>query len=518
MPHDLDRILEVTALAPKAWREAVGIDAPPYPFWWFLHTRIGHLVREAGGPPLEVDARRPPHEKLDPDLPGFGGASRLLFPVYRRFRALRHRGPRGAAAPGSVLVMLPHRGWPKDHLPENNLHLGPVVRALGARGERMAFAWSTPHAAGVPGGVGWLGGYWDRAAGQAFREAEAVLRRRFADAAAPADLGFDVPEPKAAWFLRRLRTMVPTMAIHAGHLVAAARMLNAVQPRTVLLTMEGEPAMRALVASASALDIPTVAVQNCWISPTSTGYLFASPRRARDARVSVAMPDRFAAWGEWFGDLLTTRGAWGDRVEVTGAPRYDALLWMDRGEARRELRRRAGWGEEERVVLWMTQTHGIPPEETQRNIEAMARLLPAGGFRLAVKLHPVEPPEHPYGPLQALGAHVLESKDAVAAMAGADVVLVRHSTTAIEASLLRVPIVLLDLTRDKDVHVFARLGLGRPARDEAGLLAEIERAFAAEPGSPLRDPARARPFSDNADGGATARVIALVDAVREAHP
>lgn len=501
MPHDLGRILEWSLYAPPAWQTATGGDTSPYPFWWYLDIAAGRVLAEAD--------RGPPHG--DDTSSTASATGRLPRPVPARLRGLLGVVPPRHVATADVLVFLPDKGWPttEPFRRVDNHYLGSLIQRLQESGERVTTAMSVfcapgaggplrALARGLPGSGGhvWLERFWDqqatRAAGQARRHFDRLLSR----VRDVRELGFDsVAGPE---LLSWLRASIPSLAFHAGLMVAAANLLEATQPQVVVMAFEGRGDMRAITASAHAMDVPVVALQNGHIAPYSRGYLFAPKHPRLAAHVGQALPDVFAAFGPRYRGLLVDRGPWpSQRVAVTGCPAHDRLPPPPSMDARP-------------ILLWTTQAHAFCREENaaMRDILAAAldRLPP---IDVVVKPHPRERPGDQVPLPTRSGARVLDAGTAFPdALRSAVAVVTRTSVTAVEAAATGRPVALLGRPGEADAQGFG--GIGMEVADAADLEAFLQRHVVERRSPPVEWSVEAQRFTGPLDGRATARVATLV--------
>ena len=289
--------------------------------------------------------------------------------------------------------------------------------------------------------------------------------------------------------------------------------IRASRPAAACLYAESSGWGRAALAACCAEGVPTVAVQHGILYP---GYY--SYRHEAD-EVHCPLPDRTAVFGEAARRLLMAMGRYpGERLVVTGSPKFDELLLSARGRDRAALRARLGVAEGESLLVVASRHRAI--RETHQSIgstfPALLRAVETlPGVRCLVKPHPAEPADPYEADLRAAGAartRILPSgANLVELLQAADALVTVESLSAVEALVLDRPVVVLNMPTNLRELVESGAALGvlggedpKPAL-RAVLFDEATRTRLAE--------ARKRYLSEVAhgvDGQATARIVELV--------
>lgn len=215
-----------------------------------------------------------------------------------------------------------------------------------------------------------------------------------------------------------------------------SRLFADVQPRVLALTDAYD--QHAPVAAARARGMPVVEFQHGVIHRDHPGYIWEADTRRYFDRLPV--PTDIATYGDFWSDLLVSRGFWQpEMVHAIGSVRMD---WL-----RRESGTAAAGGSPLNIVYTTqhpTRAHAL------RWLPELVGLLRRGGmdFRLTIKVHRMETPAiAEYRALERLGDHIrvlsAYEGDTLALIADADVHVSGWSTCHYEAVGLRTPTIVL---------------------------------------------------------------------------
>jgi len=275
------------------------------------------------------------------------------------------------------------------------------------------------------------------------------------------------------------RAFRETLPVCVGYLAGAASILDAVRPEAVVVTYETGPRQRALTIEAARRSIPTIGLMHGMIYDTHYDYMhegvttdpFGCP-------ASFTVPLVTCVWGEFWRDVLTRSGSYpSEAVVVTGNPRMNDVLALSRRFGRSEMRDRLDLPPGGRVVLLLTAN--------QRAGEFLSACLEA--LNEHSDCVPLVKP-HPSDDIQLIatklresgyGEESLQTDNLADAILAADLVVSQPSTAALEAMLLRRPLVLVNLDRTAGfAEPVGRTGLARYAETPEELAREIAAALA----------------------------------------
>jgi UDP-N-acetylglucosamine 2-epimerase len=262
--------------------------------------------------------------------------------------------------------------------------------------------------------------------------------------------------------------------------LVATRMLRHLRPDTVLLQNEYGDWQKSLVLAASSLGIPTLALQHGIIYAEHPGYSHDPFEFAKDSPYSNrTIPDKLAVYGEFTKDVLCMQCHYPeDMIELTGQPRYDSLLKVIDGFNKSDFLTSRGVPPSDRVLLLITQGREVSLHFLESVLEAVSRM---PNISVLVKPHPGD---------RAFGWHrevanrydlncvILGPKsDTAQALAASDAVATVTSTTAVEAMILRKPVVIVNLTGAKDPIPYVERGAALVARSHSEIAGVISQAM-----------------------------------------
>lgn len=289
--------------------------------------------------------------------------------------------------------------------------------------------------------------------------------------------------------------------------------LLATRPAVVCLYAESSGWGRAAIAACRAANVPTVAIQHGILYPKYYSY-----RHGAD-EAECPRPDRTAIFGESARKILVELGHYPpESLVVTGSSKFDDLIAAAARWDRGQIRRRLDVADGERLLIVASRHRSI--RDTHASIgadfPALVRAVDAlPGVKALIKPHPAEPEDAYAADLRAAGAtrvRVLPpGADLMELLHAADGLVTVESLAAVEALVLRRPVLVLSMPTHLRELVDAGAALGVPAGED--------------PTSALRDmlfdeavrarleQARAlylRYVAQGVDGGATARIVGLL--------
>jgi hypothetical protein len=179
--------------------------------------------------------------------------------------------------------------------------------------------------------------------------------------------------------------------------------------------------------------------------------------RALIFRDSRMQPDYFLCSGSESAEIKDKASA-ARKVVITGQPRYDILFNMQVLYSRKDFKERYGIKQEQKIVLWATQTHGFSHEENCDNLQAVFEAFQGlEDVTLIIKQHPAETEDHTALIKDFLDHNdvnsILTAKDSdtYEQLFACDLMITRHSTTALEAVALGKPVIILNLSKESDI-------------------------------------------------------------------
>ncbi len=261
-------------------------------------------------------------------------------------------------------------------------------------------------------------------------------------------------------------------------LLLAEKILSGVRPNLVFLSCEYGVFHRTLTYVTKKNCIPVVALQHGVITPAHPGYIL------KDRRFAALLPDLTCVYGRHYRDILVKQSIYTDEmVAVTGSPRYDFLHSAVERYSREDVLKRFEIPESNKLILWTTQTHGLSMVENKANLSCIFRAMSElNRITLVIKQHPGETKKDTmlikeYIQRYHLDNVVLAAKDSdtYELIFACDLMITRHSTTALEAIALDKPVIVLNLTKEPDPVDYADEGVALGVRRAQDLKSAIEK-------------------------------------------
>jgi len=281
-----------------------------------------------------------------------------------------------------------------------------------------------------------------------------------------------------------------------------------------VLLMPQHPALewKFLQSEARRLGLPTLGLQ-----------LFALNRDRWRPTLDV---DHFLCIDDYSRDTVGETAAFPpERCSVIGAARWDELIARARGFDREEERAALALGAEEKLVLLATQP--LDMEENHAlialTIEALSTVPQA---RLVVKLHPAEND----GRLAAFARQaaasplaertlVTREHDTYRLLAATDLVINVFSNVGIEAAILGLNVVAVEIGVDTEMFSLGTLGIVEPARSRETAIAQIRGLLTDEDRRATARRLREAYFERNPqlrDGRSLDRLVAILERAADA--
>ncbi|RJQ47246.1 MAG: methyltransferase domain-containing protein [Nitrospiraceae bacterium] len=189
--------------------------------------------------------------------------------------------------------------------------------------------------------------------------------------------------------------------------------------------------------------------------------------------------DCFAAWGDFTRDFLVENGTSPSKVTVTGGPVFDRTLALK--PDRKDICAKVGVNPGHKIILFTTQGQGPGNCPSSEEIEtAIIQTCKSAAFypdvQLLFQIHPSQEISDVQAIAEKVGtfnARVIKYHDTESLIAVSDGVITFFSTTAIDALILDKPLMLINLSDDKDFYPFVRMQSAYGAYTED----EIQKAF-----------------------------------------
>jgi UDP-N-acetylglucosamine 2-epimerase len=295
------------------------------------------------------------------------------------------------------------------------------------------------------------------------------------------------------------------------------------KPDLILITCEYASFGLAATIAGRLMKVPTLAVQHGLITRYDRGYIYAKENISPDGSVETPyhpIPNETAVYGQYYKSILTDVGAYPeDSIVVTGQPRYDILADPAKLFDREKMLKDLGLDPNKKMVLWTTQSHGLTAKENKRTFAAVYNTLKelSDSAQLIVKLHPAEKDDQHKAAAKEIGFHPVITKNAniYELLYACDLLITKHSSTAIEAAALNKPVIILNLGEEPDIVDYAKNGIAAGVYAEKDLQPTIKKLLEDDSNLASSRKKYLEKHLYRIDGKAGERVIELIDKMIE---
>ncbi|MFM9872937.1 MAG: hypothetical protein ACKVQS_05670 [Fimbriimonadaceae bacterium] len=222
------------------------------------------------------------------------------------------------------------------------------------------------------------------------------------------------------------------------------RVFDTVKPN-MLLTTNSPRGERASVLVAQELGAPSVVLNDLM------------PQSEMEWLSEVGYGDKVCVLSKGVKQRLVEAGRFEDEVVVTGNPAFDDLFDIDRKDLRSSWREKFGFGDEDRVVLFASQ----PDSDSALGSRVAAAVVCAGresGWKTVFRPHPNE--DFDANLLPESTPISGRDDDLFAALCGSDACVVISSSVGVQAAILGLPLVVLDIPVHADPAPYFMMGIG----------------------------------------------------------
>jgi len=300
------------------------------------------------------------------------------------------------------------------------------------------------------------------------------------------------------------------------------RMMKAEKPDLILLQDEYGIERCYLVIAGKLESIPTLAVQHGVIHPYHEGYMHTQDEISPEGSIKspyYPIPDKTAVYGYYHKNLLTKISAYPeDSVVVTGQPRYDVLYYADKIYDKGKFLKEYKINPSHKIILWTTQCHGISNKENIKNFKAVFETVQnLKDVALVIKQHPGEGRKYTKMIKKYLSNYKINAiitpkdSDTHEQLFVCDLMITRHSTTAMEAIALNKPVIVLNLSGEPDPVEYVKEGVALGVYDEEDLKPTIEKLLKDDSELARNREKYIEKYLYKIDGKATERVVNLIE-------
>ena len=292
------------------------------------------------------------------------------------------------------------------------------------------------------------------------------------------------------------------------------RAIEITKPKAIVVMCEYCIFGKAAIIAGKIQGVPTIAIQHGVITPTHSGYIFN-----KEDQDEIILPDITCVYGQYHYDLLTKDSIYEpEQVIITGQPRYDILHHINEIYSRKRFLEKHGINPEHKIVLWTTQSHGLSDEENTKNLVAMFKAIQnLKNTTLIIKQHPGEGKKDTKKIKQYLTDHkinaviVPKSSNTYEQIFVCDLLITRHSTTAMEAVTLNKPVIVLNLDDGTDYAGYVKEGVARGVYKEEDLATAIKELLQDDFCLAKNRDEYIEKYMYKIDGGASERVVDIIE-------
>ena len=298
----------------------------------------------------------------------------------------------------------------------------------------------------------------------------------------------------------------------------AKRMIEKEKPDLILIVNEYGNFERTLAVAGKLKEVSTLAVQHGVITLTHSEYIFNKEEKGK-----VILPDITCVFGKYYYDLLTKNSIYEpEQVVITGQPRYDVFYYVDKLYSKEKFLKRYNVNPKHKIVLWTTQCHGISEEENKKNFKAVFKTMQnLKNATLIIKQHPGEGGKYTKMIKDYLNKYNLEmnavitpkNSDTYEQLFVCDLMITRHSTTAMEAVALNKPVIILNLSGEPDPVEYVKEGVALGVYKEEDLKPAIEKLLKDDSELAKNREKYIEKYLYKIDGKATERVVNLIEEI-----
>jgi len=296
------------------------------------------------------------------------------------------------------------------------------------------------------------------------------------------------------------------------NLIISEKIISLVKPKILFLSCEYCTFHREFTYTAHSNNKIVIALQHGVITPSHYGYIFG------DNRMRDILPDITCVFGQYHYDLLTKNSIYKpEQVVVTGQPRYDILYHADKIYDKEKFIKKYKINPDHKIILWTTQCHGLSEEENIKNFKAVFETMRnLKDVTLVIKQHPGEGRRYTkmigkYLNKYKLNAVVMpKDSDTYEQIFVCDLMMTRHSTTAMEAVALNKPVIILNLSGEPDPVEYVKEGVALGVYKEEDLKPTIEKLLKDDSELAKNRKRYIEKYLYKIDGKATERVVKLI--------
>lgn len=251
----------------------------------------------------------------------------------------------------------------------------------------------------------------------------------------------------------------------------ANNVITSIQPDVVIIEEEYGVFERSILIAAKLRKIPTIAIQHGVIHEFHKGYIFTNKDISPDLSISFPythIADITAVYGDYHKMLLTKISSYPDKaIVVTGQPRYDRIDTLRKNFNRNDFLQYWKIPTRYRLLLWLPSLRYLSKKELERDLYSIIEgLKEIEDLKILIKPHPGDP-DHSIFDLQkklnelnSPAIIIPKNYDTLYCILASDLVVMKDSTTGMEAIALGKPLIQLNLENSIDQVDYVGQGVG----------------------------------------------------------
>ena len=233
------------------------------------------------------------------------------------------------------------------------------------------------------------------------------------------------------------------------------------------------------------------------------------------------LPDYFLCTGQKFREIKRKYKT-AKNVVVTGQPRYDILHHADKIYSKEKFLKKYKINSNHKIILWITQCHALSDEENIKNFKAVFETMEnLKNATLIIKQHPAEGGEYTKMIKEYLSNYKIsvvltpKNSDTYEQLFACDLMITRHSTTAMEAIALNKPVIILNLSGEPDPVNYVEEGVALGVYKDEDLKLTIKKLLRDNSMLAKNRERYIEKYLYKIDGKATERVVNLIEEMTE---
>jgi len=253
----------------------------------------------------------------------------------------------------------------------------------------------------------------------------------------------------------------------------ARDMIKKEKPSMILLYNEHSRYERAFIIAAKLEGVPTIAFQHGIIHTNHKSYSYTNDEI--DLVLDIKFPfspiaDKTLVYGPYYKEFLTSVSSFPEEsVIITGNPRHDFLYHADKIYSRQDYLEKYKIPHGEKIVLWTTQCADLSEKENIDSFNTVFQVIEKlDNVVLIIKPHPEEPFIYTKMIQEIIKNYNINAiippkdSDIYEHLNSSDLLIVKDSTTVIEAVILKKPIIILNLDKKQQFsrYVDEKIALG----------------------------------------------------------